>query len=236
MTARNGDPADAADTADAVDGEAEYQVVGSRTVFEGKLLTVRVDDIQMSDGSVAAREIVAHPGAVGVVALDEQNSVVLVNQYRPAVDARLDELPAGLLDVDQESALDAAKRELAEEAALTADRWDVLVDLQTSPGMTDEAIRIYLARDLHSVDEFDDGADGADGAASNPAADFTAEHEELTLTVRRESLAEVTRRVLAGQITNAAAAAGILAATHGSATDWRDLRPSDAPWHARPGR
>jgi 8-oxo-dGTP pyrophosphatase MutT (NUDIX family) len=219
----------AADDGRSADSQSEYRVVGSRTAFEGKLLTVRVDDIQMSDGSVASREIVAHPGAVGVVALDEQDAVVLVNQYRPAVGARLDELPAGLLDVDGESALDAAKRELAEEAALTADRWDVLVDLQTSPGMTDEAIRLYLARDLHSIDDSVDGA-------PNPAADFTAEHEELTLTVNREPLPEATRRVLAGQITNAAAAAGILAATHGSATNWRDLRAADSPWPARPGR
>lgn len=196
-----------------------YDVVGSTTQFTGKIISVRVDEVRMSDGSIAEREIVGHPGAVGVVALDDAGNVVLVNQYRPAIGARLDELPAGLLDVDGESALDAAKRELAEEAGLVADQWHVLVDLHTSPGMTDEAIRIYLAR----------------GLRRSPDA-FAAEHEELTLTTAREALSEATRRVLSGAMTNAAAAAGILAAVHGRATNWRDLRPADAPWPARPGR
>ncbi len=197
----------------------DYEVVGSTTEFRGHIITVRVDDVRMSDGKVAKREIVAHPGAVGVAALDDEGRIVLVNQYRPAVKARLDELPAGLLDVEGESALDAAKRELAEETRLRADDWHVLVDLQTSPGMTDEAIRIFVARGLHPVD---------DG--------FEAEHEEMTMTVSRVPLAEAVRRVLAGSVTNAAAAGGILAVAHARATDWADLRPADAPWPARPGR
>lgn len=196
-----------------------YEVVDSKTVFTGRVISVRVDDVRMSDGAVAAREIVAHPGAVAVVALDDDGNVVLVNQYRPAVRARLDELPAGLLDVSGESALDAAKRELAEEAGLAAAQWHVLLDLQTSPGMTDEAVRVYLARGLRPVGE-----------------KFAAEHEELTLTASREPLAEAVRRVLAGGITNAIAAAGLLAAVHGRATEWRDLRAPDVPWPARPDR
>jgi ADP-ribose pyrophosphatase len=173
----------------------------------------------MSDGQVVQREVVAHPGAVAIVALDDEGKIVLVNQYRPAVDKRLDELPAGLLDVDGESGLDAAKRELAEETGLAADQWDVLIDLHSSPGFTTEAVRIYLARGL------DDGD-----------SDFAAEHEELTMTVNREPLSEAVRRVLSGGITNASAVAGILAAVHGRATGWRDLRPGDTRWSARPGR
>jgi ADP-ribose pyrophosphatase len=195
-----------------------YDVVASHPQYDGKIISLRVDDIRMSDGSVAAREIIAHPGAVGIVALDDDGNIVLVNQYRPAVRARLDELPAGLLDVAGEPALDAAKRELAEETGLQADEWHVLLDLHPSPGMSDEAIRLYLARGLRP--------------AGN---DFTAEHEELTLTTAHEPLSEATRRALAGGITNAAAVAGILAAVHGRATGWRDLRPADAPWPARPG-
>jgi ADP-ribose pyrophosphatase len=196
-----------------------YQVLGSQTKFTGKVITVRVDDIRMSDGRVAQREIVAHPGAVGVVALDDDDTVVLVNQYRTPVRARLDELPAGLLDVAGEPAQAAAARELAEEAALVADRWDTLVDLHTSPGMTDEAIRIFLARGLRPSGE-----------------DFVAEHEEITMTVSRVPLTEAARRVFAGQITNAAAVAGILAAVHAQADGWRSLRPADAPWPGRPGQ
>jgi 8-oxo-dGTP pyrophosphatase MutT (NUDIX family) len=194
-----------------------YDIVGSEPVYKGKVITVRVDDVRMSDGAVVKRELVSHPGAVGVVALDDDGKVVLVNQYRPAIRCRLDELPAGLLDVSGEAALDAAKRELAEEARLAADEWNVLLDLHTSPGFSDEAIRIFLARGLHP----------ASGA-------FEAEHEELTLTVTREPLAEAVRRALTGGMTNAAAVAGVLAAVHGRATGWRDLRPADAPWPARP--
>jgi 8-oxo-dGDP phosphatase len=196
-----------------------YEVVGSETKFKGSLISVRVDDVRMSDGSVVPREVVTHPGAVAIAALDDEGKIILVNQYRVAIGAQLDELPAGLLDVGGESALDAAKRELAEEAQLAADQWDVLVDLHSSPGVSTEAIRVFLARGLSPVDE-----------------DFTAEHEERTMTVSREPLSDAVRRVLSGGITNATAVAGILAAVHGRATAWRDLRPADARWPARPER
>ena len=161
----------------------EYELVDSDTVFQGHILSLHRDTVRMSDNSTSVREVVRHPGAVGVVALD------------------------------------AAKRELLEEAGLEADDWHVLLDLHTSPGFSDEAIRLYLARGLHRADK--------DG--------FQASGEELTMTVERESLSTAVRRALSGSITNAAAVAGLLAAVHGRATDWRDLRPADAPWPARPG-
>lgn len=196
-----------------------YDVVGSDVKFRGSLISVRVDDVRMSDGTVAQREVVTHPGAVAIAALDDKGQIVLVNQYRSAVGAHLDELPAGLLDVEGESALDAAKRELAEEARLVADEWNVLLDLYASPGISNEALRVYLARGLSPATE-----------------DYEPEHEEQTMTVNREPLAEAVRRVLSGGITNAASVAGILAVVHGRATGWRDLRPADARWPARPDR
>jgi ADP-ribose pyrophosphatase len=196
-----------------------YDVVGSQTKYRGALINVRVDDVRMSDGSVVPREIVTHPGAVAIVALDDEGRIVLVNQYRPALGAQLDELPAGILDVDGESALDAAKRELAEETGLVADEWAVLVDLHPSPGISTEAVRVFLARGLSAAPD-----------------EHEREHEELTMTVIRETLAEAVRRALSGGITNSAAVAGILAAVHGRATGWRDLRPADVRWPARPGR
>ena len=143
----------------------------------------------------------------------------LVNQYRHAVRARVDELPAGLLDVTGEPALEAAQRELAEEARLAARSWGVLLDLYSSPGVSNEAVRVFLARDLEDA----------------TSEGFSAEHEEATMTVTREPLTDAVRRALAGSITNAVSVAGLLAAVHGRFTDWRDLRPADAPWRARPG-
>jgi ADP-ribose pyrophosphatase len=196
----------------------QYAVLGSTRRFKGNVLSLRTDEVRMSDGSVATREVVEHPGAVGVVALDDQDRVVLINQYRHPIRAYLDELPAGLLDIPGEPALDAARRELSEEAGIAASEWHVLVDLYTSPGMSNEAIRLFLARGL-----------------SDAAEHFTPEHEEITLTVSRIPLDEAVRRALAGEITNAAAVAGLCAVALARADRWRDLRPADAPWPARPG-
>lgn len=199
--------------------EPDYALIDTESIFTGRVIALHRDRVRMSDGTIAEREVVDHPGAVGVVALDDDGAVVLVNQYRHPVQARLDELPAGLLDVEGEPALHAAQRELAEEAALTARDWHVLVDLHTSPGMTDEAIRIYLARGLAPLP--DDRR-------------HTPEHEEITLTVHRVPLETALKRVYAGELTNASAVAGLFAAAHGAANGWTGLRPADAPWPARP--
>ncbi|MDT4892597.1 MAG: 8-oxo-dGDP phosphatase [Pseudonocardiales bacterium] len=202
------------------DQAAEYPVVGTELIYEGAVISLRRDRVRMSDDSIAEREVVVHPGAVGVVALDADGRVLLVNQYRHPVRRRLDELPAGLLDKDGESPLDAAKRELVEEAGVSAREWHVLVDLNPSPGMSDEAIRIYLARGVENA--VDDG--------------FTPEHEEMTLTVSRVPLDEAVGRIWRGALTNAAAVAGLLAAARAQADGWSGLRPADAPWPDRDGR
>jgi len=198
----------------------DYQLVESDEVFRGHVIALHKDTLRMGD-QTTVREIVEHPGAVGVVAIDDDDNVVLVNQYRHPVRRRLDELPAGLLDVEGEPALTGAQRELVEEASLRASQWDVLVDLYTSPGFSNEAIRIYLARGLSPVDDRDG---------------FVPEHEEVHMTVTRVPLADAVRRALAGEIQNAAAVAGILAAGLAHARGWTGLRPADAPWPAKPDR
>jgi ADP-ribose pyrophosphatase len=199
--------------------QSDYPVIDSETLFRGRILSLRRDHVRMSDGTVADREVVEHMGAVAVAAIDDEGRILLVNQYRHPVAARLDELPAGLLDIDGEPALAAAARELAEEADVSASIWHVLLDLYPSPGFSTEAIRIFLARGLSPVPE---------------AERFEREHEEITMTVRRVPLDEAVAAVLQGTITNAAAVAGILAAAHGQATGWSALRPAGAPWPARP--
>jgi ADP-ribose pyrophosphatase len=200
--------------------EDEYPVVQSEDVYRGKVISLRLDTLEMPDGSHAEREIVEHPGAVGIVALDDDERLVMVTQFRPALRARMDELPAGLLDVDGEPALATAQRELAEETSLEAADWKVLLDVHPSPGFSQEAIRIFLARGLRS--------------GQRPEG-FVVEHEEVTMDVSRVPLDDAVTRVLAGGITNATAVAGILAASVSRSRGWRDLREPDVPWAARPG-
>jgi 8-oxo-dGTP pyrophosphatase MutT (NUDIX family) len=201
--------------------DPKFEVVGTEHHYKGWVIDVHTDQVRMPDGAIAKRDVIDHPGAVAVLALDEYDQVVMVRQYRHPVRARLLELPAGLLDLDGESALTAAKRELYEETALTAERWWVLLDLHTSPGMTSEAIRIYLARGLSEV----------------PAADkFQAEDEEITMTVERYPLDGVVSQALRGDLTNGPAVAGVLAARVARDQGWTTLRPADSSWAARPGR
>ena len=125
--------------------------VGGRVAWEGKLNRVRVDRFRYDDGEEAEREIVEHPGAVGIVAHDGEH-VYLVRQPREAVgeDALL-ELPAGKLDEEGEEPLDTGKRELAEEIGKAADHWEHLKSYWSSAGFSDERVHIFLATGLHDV-------------------------------------------------------------------------------------
>jgi 8-oxo-dGDP phosphatase len=104
--------------------------------YSGPIFSVFTDEVTMSGGSTAERDVTENKGAVGVVAVDDVGRVVLIRQYRHPVHRRLWELPAGLRDVDGEDLAVTAGRELAEEADLHAARWDLLVDLHTSPGFS----------------------------------------------------------------------------------------------------
>ncbi|MDY5785792.1 NUDIX hydrolase, partial [Corynebacterium sp.] len=130
----------------------EFTVTSSELLVDAPIIALRRDRVVMPGGGEADREVVEHFGAVAVVALDADGRVALVEQYRRSVDRRLIELPAGLLDVGDEPALECARRELQEEAGLAANNWEVLVDIVTSPGFSDEAVRIFLATDLREVD------------------------------------------------------------------------------------
>jgi ADP-ribose pyrophosphatase len=126
--------------------------IGTRTTHEGKLSTVRVDEFRYADGETAEREIVAHPGAVGIAAHDDE-VVYMVRQPREAVgEEALLELPAGKLDVEDESPLDCAKRELVEEVGIEAAEWEELTRFYSSPGFTDEQVFLFAAADLTQVE------------------------------------------------------------------------------------
>jgi 8-oxo-dGTP pyrophosphatase MutT (NUDIX family) len=199
------------------DEPASYPVVGSETIWRsGRVIDVRTDQVRMTDGSTASRDFVVHPGAVGIIALGDDHRVLLLQQYRHAVGRRLWEPPAGLLDEPGEDPLVAARRELFEEAHLQAARWDVLVDAFSSPGMSDEAIRIYLAREVSAA----------------AGSKFQASEEEADLTLRWVPLSDAVEAVLAGRLHNPMAVMGLLATDRllRSVGGAGGLRPADTPW------
>src|SRR4051794_17996856 len=190
----------------------EYEVLKTETVYVGRVITLVKDTVAMPEGGDSVREVVRHIGAVCVAAVDDDGRVVLLRQYRHPVRSYLWELPAGLRDADGEPPLETAKRELAEEAGLAAERWSLLVNSYSTPGFCDEQVLIYLAEGLSEVDR---------------PEGFTVEHEELDMTVERVPLADAVQRVFDGGIRNASAAIGLLAAAQARATSAR-LRPGDA--------
>lgn len=195
--------------ADGSTGAHGFDTVGTRLVYDGAIVALRVDEVAMPGGRTASREVVEHHGAVVIAAVDDDR-ITLIRQYRHPLGRRIWELPAGLMDVEGEDPVAAARRELYEETGLTARTWSVLVDVAASPGFTDEALRVYLAEGIE--------------AGARPQS----QDEEADLTVASVSLAEATAMVFAGEIVNAAAVAGILAVSavrSGAAA----ARPHDAP-------
>ena len=192
-----------------------FETASSETLHTGRIFALRRDQVRMPGGKVVTRDVVEHFGAVAVVAMDDDGNIPMVYQYRHAFGRRLWELPAGLLDVGGEPAQLTAARELKEEAGLKADTWRVLVDLDSTPGFSDESVRVYLATVLTEVDRPE------------------AHDEEADMTLEWYPLAEATRKVLSGEIVNAIAVAGILAA-HAVTNGVAQPRPPDSPWIDKP--
>lgn len=192
----------------------DFETIDSETIYVGNIFALRADEIRMPGGNIAKREVVEHYGAVGIVALDDHDNVAMVYQYRHPIGRRLWELPAGLLDSDGEAPHITAARELEEEAGLAATDWRVLADLVSTPGFTDESVRVYLATGLRDVERPE------------------AHDEEADLTLKWIPLDEAVRMVFVGDIVNSLAVVGILAAHN--TEDRSLLRPVDAPWTDRP--
>jgi ADP-ribose pyrophosphatase len=194
---------------------APRPVLSEELLHDGAIWQVRAERVDLGEAGVVRREIIHHPGAVTVLALDDDEQVLMIRQYRHPVRMDLWELPAGLLDVDGEEPLAAARRELHEEADLEADRWDLLADWFNSPGGSDEAVRLYLARGVRPVPE---------------AERHSRTDEELDMAVEWVPLDQARDAVLAGRVHNPGSVIGILAACVARDLGWRTLRPADAPW------
>ena len=205
-------------TASSRSARHDFPVAETTDIYRGKVMALRADEVVMPGGGAARREIIEHPGAVAIAALDPDDRIMMIYQYRHALGRRLWELPAGLLDVAGEDPLETARRELREEAGLEAAEWAVLIDVAPSPGFSDESVRVYLARGLTEVDRPEMGDD-----------------EEADLTTRWVTLSVAVRMVLAGTIVNGVTAAAVLA-THAVAGSPAALRAADAPWPDRPTR
>ncbi len=146
-------------------------------------------------GTTASRIVVEHPGAVVVLAVDDQERALVVHQYRHAAGVRFVELPAGLLDEPGEDPLGAARRELREEVGVEAWDWSPLLRFYTSPGYSDERIVVFLARDLTPLPE---------------RGGFQPEHEEADMTVHRVPVADLVAGVLDGELADGPLATAVL--------------------------
>lgn len=193
----------------------EVRVLDSRELVAGHVWDIRRDRLAFGD-AVLERDYMDHPGAVAVLALDEEDRVLLLQQYRHPIAHRDWEIPAGLMDVPGESGLAGAKRELAEEADLRAEHWSLLLDLFLSPGGSSEAVRVFLARGL-----------------SAETHDFVREGEEAELAPTWVPLDDAVTAVLDGRFANSITAGAVLAAAAAKARGWSTLRDPHSAWTAR---
>lgn len=177
MTPNPGPPVSGPDTG--------FALLGERVVHEGYALDVTVGEFSAPDGSTFTRDIVRHRGAVAVLPLHDDGTVTIVRQYRPALEAELLEIPAGIRDVEGEDPAATAARELAEEAGLSAERMDHLISFHNAPGYADEVIHIYLATGLHEVPIDSQGP------------------EEEAMTVERHHLEVLVDMIRSGTVTDA---------------------------------
>ena len=198
------------------DQPESHPVTAAGMLHHGWVWNVVSESFRYGDTELT-REFIAHTGAVAVLALDENDRALLLQQYRHPARSRDWELPAGLLDAPGEDPLAAAQRELAEEADLQASEWHLLLDFWTSPGGSNESIRIYLARGLQATAEA-----------------FNRQAEEADIRLAWIGLDEAIERIFAGQLHNPAALQALFAANESRRQNWATLRPADTPWDTRP--
>jgi 8-oxo-dGDP phosphatase len=202
---------------DIKDIAGSWPVASSTELARGAFVRLRTDMVRMPDGEVVGRDVVEHPGAVAVLAMDAEERILVIRQYRHPVGRLLWEIPAGLRDVAGEPLRATAERELLEEAGYRAAQWSVLTDSYSSPGISTERIRIFLARGPVLVPESE--------------RSYVPVHEEAHLEVAWVPLDEAVSRILAGDLHNGVTALGILAAYAARQDGFTTLRGTDAPEH-----
>ena len=203
---------------DLQDLPEEWRVKETRKLARGYVSSFIEEDIYTPTGDVMTRQWTSHPGSVAIMALDEQDRLAMLQHYRHPVAAKCWEFPAGLLDIAGEDPLDAAKRELAEEAQLKAEQWNVVVDWYVNPGASQEQARIFLAQGLSKTEL---------------PAGFELLDEEADMKLSWVPFDAVMQGVLAGRINNPSVVIGCFAVAQARCSDsLNQLRPGDAPWPA----
>ena len=196
-------------------------VLHSRRAFTGRVWDVTSDLVNLGESGVVTRDYVHHPGAVAIFAMNSESQVYLVRQYRHPVRTETWEPPAGLLDVRGEDPLEGAKRELHEEADLTAATWNVLIDFFSSPGGSSEGIRVYLARDLTPVPDEERHERDA---------------EERDMVGAWVDVPSILNAISRADIAGPTLLLGAFALDAAIRSDFATLRPADAAWRRPPAR
>ncbi len=168
-----------------------FAKLGERVLYEGRIISLAIGTFAAPDGSSFDRDVVHHPGAVGVVPVHEDGTVILVRQYRAPLDAEILEIPAGIRDVDGEPPELTAARELAEEVGMRAGSTELLCRFHNSPGFSDEEVFVYLAQGLSETEDDRQGI------------------EEQHLRIERVNLWDVPSMIANGEITDAKTIIGL---------------------------
>ncbi|NLN87176.1 MAG: NUDIX hydrolase [Syntrophomonadaceae bacterium] len=168
--------------------DLEEETLHSQEIFAGRMVHLRVDTVELPDGGQSTREVIEHAGAVAIVALDSEDQIVLVKQYRHPVQKVLLEIPAGTLENDEEP-LDCARRELEEETGLRASNWNKILTYYSTPGFTNECLHIFMASGLSA------------GTAKTDQDEF--------IEAMRVPLSEAYEQIFTGQIADGKSIIGI---------------------------
>lgn len=193
----------------------DIAIAESVRLLDGRIWDIRRDRFAYSDGELV-RDYVDHTGAVAVLAIDNNDRVLLIQQYRHAIAMREWEIPAGLMDAQHESGLETAQRELAEEVDLAARDWNLLTELCTTPGGSSECIRVFLARGLSSIEH-----------------EFVRRAEESDMRLEWVNLDDAVTAVLERRMQNGVLIAAVLAAHVSRQRNWQTLGDAHEPWVRR---